>query len=337
MSKIEWTGETWNPTVGCSKVSTGCSNCYAIKDAHRLAGNPNPKIGPIFSGLTERRGDRTEWTGKVNFVSERLQIPLQTRKPTMWFVNSMSDLFHESVSFEVIAAIFGVIEVTPHHTYQVLTKRPQRMLEFFEWLRSASVDPWTECHFWALQNDDQAEVLHRLDYKGNYPWPLSNLWLGVTAENQRTADERIPLLLQTPAAVRFLSCEPLLQKIDLTAVGHGTQDYCNALTGYRWDYGGTRPCPQPFAKPIDWVIVGGESGAKTRTCDINWIRSIVEQCRVAGMPCFVKQLGSNTRNLPVHCGNFGRSKGKMNYPSEWPEDLRVRQMPEVHAVSGVAS
>ena len=319
MSNIEWTEKTWNPITGCDKVSEGCIHCYAETLANRFW------------------GDRA--FGDVQFHAERLQQPLKRKKPTMWFVNSMSDLFHESVSFECIAAIFGVMAVTPHHTYQVLTKRPQRMLEFFEWLQSTDADPWTECHFWALQNDDQAESLHQLDYKGNYPWPLSNLWLGVTVENQRTADERIPLLPQTPAAVRFLSCEPLLGEIDLTCIESEAGWVIDCLSGEADNDSfpslqGAGHARKKFPA-IDWVITGGESSAKARACDIVWIRSIVEQCREAGVSCFVKQLGhspvittwSEDDGKIIYPYNL--STGKGNNPDDWPDDLRVREMPAI--------
>lgn len=327
MSKIEWTTETWNPMVGCSKVSAGCQNCYAINHAHRLAGNPNTKISGVYDGLTERRGDRTEWTGKVNFVPERLELPLKTRKPTTWFVNSMSDLFHESVTDEQLDQIFAVMALTPHHTYQVLTKRPQRMLEYCtDRFRSRKI----------------LEAAQRLGVKGLIDpgmvipiYPYGHVWLGVTVENQKAADDRIPLLLETPAAVRFLSCEPLLESIDLS----GFAPFCweridPEMTRQLFEmFGG--PLPEDSLndiegnKRIDWVIVGGESGHGSRPCDVTWIHSIVNQCAAAEVPCFVKQLGANVRSLPVDYGNFGRGKGKMNILEQWPPYLRVRQMPGV--------
>jgi len=311
MSKIQWTEQTWNPVTGCTKVSEGCAHCYAEGVANRFW------------------GDRK--FGDVQFHPERLEQPLRRRKPTMYFVNSMSDLFHEDISFEVIAAILGIIAITPHHTYQILTKRPYRMLEFFSWLRFSDGDPWTECHFQALQNDNEAEVIHKYDAKPTYEWPLPNLWLGVTCENQRTADERIPLLLQTPAAVRFLSCEPLLEAVDI--------DFENIAVGFVEDQMATVGWDQSKygmwedfspSELLHWVIVGGESGAKARPCDIAWIRSIVEQCKEAEVPCFVKQLGSKPVET-VATGlqwDWGATKGKGGNPDEWPEDLRVREYPK---------
>jgi protein gp37 len=238
---------------------------------------------------------------------EALEIPLKRKKPTMWFVNSMSDLFHESVTFDQLCEIFDVMGSTPHHIYQILTKRPDRMAE---------VVPLIYRELAAREGlglpDDFA--------------PPSHIWLGVTVENQRAADERIPLLLQTPAAVRFLSCEPLLEDISFFIPG----EVCNVCGGK-----GTHcdPCswtgfdvePINMLDEIDWVIAGGESGPNARPCDIEWIRSIVRQCADADVPCFVKQLGST----PLVKRTIFRTTGKGHDMAEWPEDLRVRQMPVV--------
>ncbi len=303
MTKIEWTEQTWNPMVGCSKVSAGCQNCYAIQQAYRndAMGQKleNPGRLAYYDGLTEKRGTRVEWTGVVRFVPEALEIPLKRKKPTVWFVNSMSDLFHESVTDEQIAKIWDVMEATPHHTYQILTKRPKRMME--------------QVRFHLLRT-------------------LPNAWLGVTAEDQRAADERIPLLLQTPAAVRFLSCEPLLGGLNLGRIrtleafsedGPGT---INALTGEMFDADRSIG----HTDNIDWVIVGGESGPKARPCDIDWIRSIIGQCDAMAIPCFVKQLGSkpvfSEHDYP-DCQEPWLVTGKGSNMDEWPEDIRVRQMP----------
>jgi protein gp37 len=200
MTAIQWTDETWNPTTGCTKVSPGCANCYIERTpAFRVSGTRFVK-GRIQVRLHERR----------------LETPLRWKKPRRVFVNSMSDLFHEDVPFEFIAAVFGVMAAVPRHTYQVLTKRPQRMREWFDWIGKQDCDPWTECLWAALQRDNEREALHRQssgDTQG--VWPLPNVWLGVSVENQRFADERIPLLLQTPATVRFISAEPLLGPVDV--------------------------------------------------------------------------------------------------------------------------
>lgn len=288
MTKIQWTDEVWNPVVGCARVSPGCANCYAERVAHR-------GLTKHHRGLTVVGNHGPRWTGEARFVPEAQWKPLHWRKPRRVFVNSMSDLFHDDITFEQIAAVFGVMAATPHLTYQVLTKRPARMLEFMRWIGRAT------------------------------EWPLPNVWLGVSVEDQRRADERIPLLLECPAAVRFLSVEPMLEAIDLR----------------RWtnDEHGRRHIGAPAG--IGWVIVGGESGPGARPCSLGWIRSVVEQCGAAGVPVFVKQLGADVR------GPWGNRKNgqpwsedyihlkhniidrKGGDPSEWPEDLRVQEFPEV--------
>ena len=325
MSKIEWTGKTWNVTVGCSKVSPGCQNCYAIKSAHRMAFNPNPKISSAYSGLTKKRGDRIEWTGKVNFVRDRLEPPLRTRKPTVWFMNSMSDLFHESITDEQLDQIFAVMALTPQHTYQVLTKRPERMLRYsLSRLESNKILNAVKVNFakWC----EPGTVLPSRPYQ--------NIWLGCTVENQQTADKRIPLLLQTPAAVRFLSCEPLLERVFLRVPSNPESKSMKLLNAM----GLAVPDYLPVSKEdgLHWVIVGGESGPKARPFDIGWARSIIQQCKPAGVPVFVKQLGKEVfedwnSESAKFLGSTALTRvpvtGKGNDMSEWPEDLRVREYP----------
>lgn len=291
MTSIEWTDETWNPIVGCSKISAGCQNCYAIGQAHRNAAIAKTYSSPgrlaYYEGLTEKRGDRVEWTGQVNFVPEALAVPIKWRKPRRIFVNSMSDLFHESVPFDVIDQIFAVMALTPQHTYQVLTKRLDRMLEYMTTEhRLGNV---------LLSARSNANIPGGM-YSLSPNWPLPNVWLGVTVENQKAADDRIPLLLKTPAALRFLSCEPLLEVIDLG----------------------------PYL--ADWVICGGESGPGARPCETSWLSSIVGQCKDKEIPVFVKQLGSK----PSFYSGFRRwpiSDKKGAIVAEWPEYLRVQKFP----------
>lgn len=297
MSNIEWTTETWNPTVGCSKVSAGCVNCYAIKEAHRLAGNPNPKISDVYRGLTERRGGRTEWTGVVKFLPERLDQILRRKAPTTWFVDSMSDLFHDAVTDADLSRVFKAIQDTPQHTYQILTKRPERMLNVMS----------------RLSGGDDGVV--GIDLKRvSSPLVLPNLWLGVSVENQAAADTRIPLLLQTPAAVRFLSCEPLLEEININV----EIDNLALLKTTLRESGSS--------VQVDWVIVGGESGSKARPFDLRWGESLVKQCKAAGISVFVKQLGSD----PCIGDDFWKiSNSKGNDFSEFPPSLQVRQFPKL--------
>jgi protein gp37 len=281
MSKIEWTDETWNPTRGCTRVSPGCENCYAERQAHRQNQVGTGKPSAYF-GLTEIRQGRPAWTGQIRLVPEKLDEPVRWRKPRRVFVDSMSDLFHEDVTDEFIQGVFQTMESASWHTFQILTKRSERLAGL------------------ALDLD----------------WP-PNVWMGVSIE---TAEYlwRANHLRKVPAAVRFLSLEPLLGPL-------GTFD----LSG------------------IHWVIVGGESGPGARPCDIAWIRDIVRQCRGAKVPVFVKQLGAKPYaghwEYDYCCERCHEHPGQHHYhhdgisyplrsrkgadPSEWPEDLRVREFP----------
>jgi protein gp37 len=440
---------------GCRRVSPGCENCYAEKVAHRFSGPGKP-----FEGLTTERG---RWNGSIRLVPEKLGEPLRWRKPRRVFVNSMSDLFHEDVPFEFIAAVFGVMAACPQHTFQILTKRAERMLEWFTspgveqqvdrfkhialagriseffgserveairgwpgyWITSRgrvmsdrrgdrrSLKPLAGeqghqrvmlyregetarplihrlvlehfdrparageqgCHIdgdpsnnalwnlrwgtqadnwrdrerhgngrsWSKLNDAQVLSIQRLHAKG-WPavaiaerhgisdtqvlnivkgrqwkepqrpdWPLHGVWLGVSAEDQTRANERVPALLQCPAAVRFLSAEPLLGPLRLDG----------------WLRG--KPSHGPW---LDWVIAGGESGAGARPCAMNWIEDIVARCREADVAVFVKQLGSYIVDDYRRDGDgrwawrAGTEHPKGGDPSEWPESFRVRQFPE---------
>lgn len=320
-SGIQWTDATWNPITGCSKVSQGCKHCYALRDWARVAApraKPNAYTGRAFTD--------------VRFHPERLDQPLRWRRPRRVFVNSMSDLFHEKVTDEAILQVFDVMrqcangwteqlggehgKLVAAHTFQILTKRPARMLDFCSRLRFA-------------QNDDRGLYLAReLPHNGFNPMrALRNIWLGVSVEDQATADERIPLLLQTPAAVRFVSYEPAL----------GPVSVFSKMTGELLHESGDEFDPGA----IDWLIVGGESGPGARPCHVAWIRSAVEQCKGAGVPCFVKQLGAlptSPQMFPTlqGWGTFSSGSGywlqlndrKGGDPAEWPEDLRVREMPQ---------
>ena len=227
---------------------------------------------------------------KVTLHPERLSIPMRTRKPQVFFTDTC-DPFHEAVPFEFIAAMFGVMAASPRHTFLLCTKRAERM----------------------------REVLMHL-YQEPFPrgyWPLPNVWLSVTAEDQQRADERIPLLLATPAAHRWVSLEPMLGPIDLRRWVHrfgGVDGSCNG------------PCCEDPRGLLHQIIPGGESGSRARACDIEWLRSIVAQCREAGTRCFVKQLGSNPRcaQHPYRV-EAGRSRAGSD-PAEWPEDLRGREL-----------
>lgn len=277
---IEWTDTTWNPVRGCSLVSAGCTNCYAMKQAHRFSGKGKP-----YEGLTEIGPQGPRWTGKLRLVPEALEEPLHWKQPRRIFVNSMSDLFHEDVPHSFIVSVFSHMEAAPQHTFQILTKRPARMLEQF-----------------------------RCGLSAKFP-VLPNVHLGVSIEDQRTADERIPILLETPAAVRFISAEPLLGPLDLENL-NVKGDLLDARTGEL--RGKESGCIADEGVSLDWVIVGGESGPGARPCDLAWIRSIKDQCQAAKVPVFFKQGGAS--NSCVH----DRKGGCWDC---MPLDLKIREYP----------
>jgi len=270
-SKIEWTDKTWNPATGCTKVSTGCKHCYADRLFSKVYSKDRVIIPTPADGITEETAipphePTGHWTRPRKFTDvwlhpERLDQPLHWKKPCMVFVNSMSDLFHEDIPFEFIDKIFARMFIANWHTFQILTKRPLRALEYFNEYKSG---------------------------KRFGEMPLPNVWLGISCENQATADERIPILLQVPAAVRFLSCEPLLDEISLSDLqrsdGKGVHHYdCLSCDVDPVD-------DEAFhGNTIDWVIVGGESGPSYRPMDLRWARDIRDQCAFNEVPFFFKQ------------------------------------------------
>jgi protein gp37 len=300
-SKIEWTDATWNPIrahnvktgkVGwhCEHVSEGCRNCYAERMNFRLGTGLPYKPGHVANGEVELFLDE-----------EVLAAPLRWRKPRMIFVCSMSDVFGDFVRDEWIDGIFAVMALCPQHTFQVLTKRPLRMREYLT----------------RIDQEPQQETVRRMAAAmPPHPWPpfkeivfpLANVWLGVSVEDQKTADARIPDLLATPAAVRFVSYEPALEAVDfsrwlpIAPRGQGWERVkCEAA------YGEKRP-------RIDWIIAGGESGPNARPANPNWFRSVKAQCQAAGCAFFMKQLSqADTRTFK----DF----------DSFPPDLRIREMP----------
>ncbi|WP_126975553.1 phage Gp37/Gp68 family protein [Frigidibacter oleivorans] len=272
-STIEWTDATWNPITGCTLVSEGCRHCYAAELATtRLRHHPSR------AGLARRNAaGEAKFTGEVRFNEQWLDQPLRWRRPRRVFVCAHGDLFHESVPDEWIDRVFAVMALCPQHTFQVLTKRPERMREYLSYsARWATVLP-TEL----LAKG--TEAAHR-DH-----WPLPNVWLGTSIEDQATADARIPHLLATPAAVRFLSAEPLLGPVDLRT-WIGSRPYVGASTFGAAD--GFRRCDlSGNTGLLDWVIVGGESGRHARPMHPDWARSLRDQCVAAGVPFFFKQWG----------------------------------------------
>lgn len=317
-TSIEWCDRTWNPTRGCARVSSGCEHCFAERQAHRFSADGQP-----YEGLTVLGKHGPRWTGRARFVPEMLDAPLRWKKPQRVFVNSMSDLFHEHITNEQIAAVFGVMAAAPQHTFQVLTKRPQRMLAWFKWLRAwaerEKTWPGNSCCKQAAQMHT-GRVARIFCVPTPDEWPLPNVWLGVSVENQQRADERIPLLRRSPAAVHFVSAEPLLGPVTFDD---------------RWlewlPLGPDENNEAHLLPPLRWVIVGGESGPGARRCEVSWIRDIVAQCNAAGVACFVKQLGARpwANRVDEHPGRLADRKG--GDMEEWPNDLRVREFPEARA------
>jgi protein gp37 len=372
---IQWThvpgyiGATWNPTTGCTRVSPGCDHCYAFAlhdqrykvnlDAAK-ADEPTVLRTPHDIAAARQRGIALPMPPQYDVPFSQVQVlddkrltePLHRTAPRAYFVDSMSDLFHEAVSDEAIDRVFAVMALSPQHLFMILTKRPERMrayivdrakrsehgVAFPVWWASVGLLPPT--------GRDSADMA----------WPLPNVWLGTSVEDQARADERIPLLLDTPAAVRFLSMEPLLGPVDLTAIDktHHSDPGFSALTSSP-DESGTLG-----AETIDWVIVGGESGKGARPFDVAWARSLRDQCKAAGVPFFMKQVGArphdrndqgfegedesewpeDTRTVdqtftPIQGDpvlvRLRHSHGAN--PDEWPEDLRVRQFPGVAVAS----
>ncbi len=303
-SKIEWTDCTWNPVTGCSKVSAGCANCYAQRMSKRLKAMGQAKYAAGFD--------------EVVCHPDELDKPLHWKKPRKIFVNSMSDLFHEDVPFEFAAAVFAVMGLAGEHDFQVLTKRPERLAEFCEWQADKKLSSFLADYVLQPNGWSWDAVCNNLDGPCGRQRPLANVWLGTSIENQ-AAVKRIEHLVRCPAAVRFLSLEPLLRPI-----------HHLPLSG------------------IDWVIVGCETGPGARPCKLEWVRSLVQQCRSADVPVFIKQLNAHRcrcghvyiagvpvgrpgwddvcRKCYLHESRMTRCVSKD--PAEWPEDLRHHEWPK---------
>ncbi|GAA0574962.1 phage Gp37/Gp68 family protein [Streptomyces mordarskii] len=313
-SAIEWTDTTWSPVIGCDRVSPGCDSCYAITTARIRSHNPNPKIAAAFAGTAHRTADRLDWTGNLNLLENRLTKPLTWPKPAKIFVNSVSDIFHQGVPEEFIAKIWAIMALTPRHTYQILTKRHARMRAVLTDTCRCGSEHAPGTHFrsamaWAVSENNPDRIPGLPDDAEQRvtqaAWPLPNVWIGVSAENQQWAGTRVPALLQTPAAVRFVSCEPLIGAVDLTRwlrpvpdCGYvdpddGTCGHPDAFTPecHRW-----ADCPVRGRSTqwhgLDWVIAGGESGHGARPMHPQWARALRDECEVAGVPFFFKQWGA---------------------------------------------
>ncbi len=277
---IAWADATINPCAGCSPVSPACDHCYAARMAHRLAANI--KIPPYFAGLTDDAG---KWTGKVNLHPHLMKQVLRWQKPRKIFVGSMTDLFHEAVPDEFLDQVFAYMALAPQHTFLLLTKRPARMKEYVLGLQNDPEQAWR----FEQQMQTAPNPLHRIALGFRRGKPLPNVWLGVTAENQALADARIPILLETPAAARFVSVEPMLGKMDLTTIANPEAydvevGLLDSLRGMTCDDAPTHPA-------LDWVIAGGETGPGARPMHPDWLRSLRDQCAAASVPFFFKQWG----------------------------------------------
>ena len=321
-TKIEWADAVWNPIRGCTKVSDGCRHCYAMRLAARFSGPGQP-----YEGLAVMKPDGPQWTNQVRLVPERLADPLRWKKPRRIFVNSMGDLFHEKLIDDVIDQVFAVMASASQHQFLILTKRPKRMRHYFNDLRARGLQAladyearkreYFETHKREFRvgytipdpptpelralYDTAAAAEHQPLSGTNSPafcgfsggeyhwrsWPLPNVWLGVSVEDQETAIARIPALLETPAAVRFVSAEPLLGPIDLQKAAYAA---CRDSRG-NWD----------LKAYLHWVIVGGESGPGARPMHPDWTRSLRDQCQTAGIPFFFKQWGEWLPQDHFHC------------------------------------
>ena len=282
-TNIEWATHVWNPVTGCSKVSQGCKNCYAEKMHKRLTGMGQAKYSEPFSKVTCHH----------DVVSEPLKWG---KKPRRVFVNSMSDLFHEDVPFEFIKSVFQVMGICQGHTFMILTKRPERMYEFFNWV-------------------------HPVHGENSPGWPLPNVWLGTSVEDQNAANERIPNLLRCPAAVRFISCEPLLGPVNLERIEVGNHLF-NALKGVKIDTTENKTgLPRVQINKIDWVIVGGESGTKARPMHPIWAHLLKRQCGHYNTAFFFKQWGEFMPNaLPFKDALHWQQKGASWLQPDWRRD-----------------
>ena len=311
-TKIEWVknpdgtaGKTWNPITGCTKISPGCAHCYAERMSKRLAG---------------RCGYPADEPFRVTVHEDRFDEPLHWRKPCKAFVCSMADLFHPKVRFSTILRAMRSIIYTPWNTYQILTKRPSRMREFFEyWMHMGTKQGYMDPIMLALDfeggvSDQQAAKANQwyLDHYNQsgrgicdlpIPWPLPNLWLGATVESGDYLS-RIDDLMATPAAVRFVSIEPMLGPVDLRQwlIPQGTDHKyaCDIETetgGYPASClhhpgcDGCEPQPTRWDPALDWVICGGETGPGARPMHPDWVRDVRDQCVSAGVPFFFKSWG----------------------------------------------
>lgn len=319
-TKIQWSDKTWNCLIGCSKVSQGCKNCYAEQQAPSVLRRIRPSAKSdrglatvdAYEQALDLSGETPRWSGRAVPMLHKLFEPLTWRKPQLVFVNSMSDVFHPSVPFEFISAMFGVMAACPHLTFQILTKHPERALEWHQWATRSNDDqsPRLESCFWSLQHeiellgDDDGPMHKQHSADPDGPWPLPNVWVGVSVEDQITAERRIPHLLKLPAQVRWVSYEPALEPV------------------------GFWPWISECDTRLDWIVVGGESGPKARPFSLCWAASVINEGHTHGVPVFVKQLGAHPMEIIAEGRKLKDRHG--GDPREWPAGLNVRQFPKSH-------
>jgi protein gp37 len=271
-TKIEWTDATWNPITGCAVVSPGCTNCYAMKLAGTRLKNHRSR-----KGLTKDTKAGPVWTGEIRFNRNWLDQPLRWTKPRMIFVCAHGDLFAEGVDEVWIDHVFAVMALAPQHTFQVLTKRPERMREYV--LGMLSRRQFIAGYGALIWGGDRPDLVYET-VDDAIAKPLPNVWLGVSVEDQKRADERIPILLDTPAAVRWISAEPLLGPVTFRWASWqpwhkaGKTDHLDGL------------------RRLDWIVAGGESGPGARPMHPDWVRALRDQCAAAGVPFLFKQWGN---------------------------------------------
>lgn len=306
-SPIEWTDATANVVNGCSLASPGCTNCYAMKQAHRT---------DVRRGLTTMTSGGMVWNGDVRFHEPALQQVLRWKRPRRIFWNAHGDLFHPKVPDSWIERCFEVMRQTPDHIHQVLTKRSARMREF---VTDYTRLPDAICAFYDLPTDGSCKLYQ----------PLRNVWLGVSVEDQQRAADRVPDLLATPSAIRWLSCEPLIGPLNLRRIrvtpNHHT--ILDALGGYSLSERGR--------SKLDWVVVGGESGPAARPMHPDWARSLRDQCEAAEVPFFFKQWGEwrdrgaeqpiAVRKFSSHIGYVDVDTGQRKpHPNRFSDETMIR-------------
>jgi protein gp37 len=353
-SAIQWTKDTWPIVTGCEFASEGCINCYALKDSWRLAHNPNPKVSePYKDTVVKAANGKLQWSGLVKCHPDRLGWILNWgswQDSHLVFVCNMADLFHKDVPFEFVDRAIAYMILGAWNKYQILTKRPQRMMEYFtaphrtEKIQNALILAWD-----TVMDNPSRKVKAMLEGSLHSDWllkqtknlklPLEHIWLGHSVCTQEDAQD-IDYLLKTPAAVHFLSCEPLLEEVNLSEwlgefIGKGMCDGCGEQ-GKLYainvaPVAGAAICTECAPRP-DWVIVGGESGAKARPTYLEHLRSLVKQANFAEVPVFVKQLGAkpvahwDEENQVLTMHKISDRKGGIL--EELPAELQIRQFPE---------